>query len=145
MHDVFTWALDAAQHGFQQGHGLPLLASFTGSFFAISGFHKLFNKDKRAQMVRAMVAHKLPQPERMAAFVSLNEFLWGIALMAHLLVGVAAGALMIVLAVAWKGEVKDRIQRSAPYTGWSPVGACTTVMCMAESFYFIALLALLLG
>lgn len=145
MNEFVTWALDAAQHGFRQGHGLSLLASFTGGFFTLSGFHKLFNGDKRRQMVRAMVSHKIPHPERMAWFVSANEFVWGLALMANLFIGVAAGALLIVLAVAWRGEVKGRIEKGAPYTGWAPLGICTTVLCMAESFYFVALLALMLG
>lgn len=145
MIDVFHWAMAAAQNGLAVGHGLTLLASFTGAFFALSGFHKLFNADKGRQMVSAMVAHKIPHPEKMARFVSLNEFVWGLALMAGVLVGVAAGALLVVLAVAWKGEVKGRIEKAAPYTGWETLGKCATVMCMAESFYFIALLALILG
>lgn len=145
MNEVINFGLEAAQTGFQTGASFHILQGFVGTFFAVSGFHKLFNAAKHKQMVRAMEHAKIPHPIPMAWFVSFNEFIWGVALMTHLLVGVAATALFIVILVAWKSEVKGRIEKGAPYTGWAMFGKCSTVLCMAETFYAIALISILIG
>lgn len=145
MNELFQWALGTMQHGLQTGAGMSIMQSFVGSFFALSGFHKLFHPDKHEQMVRAMQSAKIPHPRGMAWFVSGNEFLWGLALMAHVLVGVAAAGLFIILVVAWNSEFRGRIAKGAPYTGWPVLGKCAAVFCMAETIYAVALAAILLG
>lgn len=137
--------VQVAQNGFQSGAGHYLMQGFVGAFFASSGFHKLFNKAKHAQMVRAMEHAKCHPYGPMAWWVSGNEFLGGLALLANVAVGFFASALLVVIGVAWLSEVKGRIAAGAPYTGWPLLGKCAAVFCMAESFYAVALIAIILG
>lgn len=142
---MVEYALHAAQAGLALGFGLSYFQMFVGSFFALSGFHKLFNADKHEQMVRAQVHAKVPFPRHMAWVVSGIEFLGGLALIFHFGVGIAAAALFGVMLVAWSSEVKGRLAKGAPYAGWPILGKCAAVYCMAESIYLVALIAILIG
>lgn len=145
MHDLIQWAWSVANSGFQVGGGWSLLHIFVGFFFALSGFHKLFNQEKHEQMVRAMIHAKVPKPRPMAWFVSANEFVWGLMLIGHNFLGVAATALFIIMLVAIKSELASRIEAASPFTGWPFLGKCAAIFCMAEAIYACILLAILLG
>lgn len=142
---MIDWFLNAAQHGLQLGAGLNYFQMFVGSFFALSGFHKLLNREKHEQMVRAQVHAHVPFPRPMAWVVSGIEFFGGAALIANFGVGVAAAMLFGVMLVAWSSEVRGRLAKGAPYAGWPVLGKCAAVYCMAESIYLVALVAIMLG
>lgn len=145
IENIVPWAAGVAAQGFQSGVGHYVLQGFVGAFFASSGFHKLFNPAKHAQMVRAMEhAHCRPYGP-MAWWVSSVEFFGGLALVANAAVGFAAAALLVVIGVAWLSQVRGVLAKGAPYTGWPIFGKCAAVFCMAESIYAAALAAILLG
>ncbi len=78
-----------------------------GLFFAISGYHKLFNPERHATMLRTMENLHIPLPRFNAWWVPGNEFFWGTVLAvaaAGELFGVASG-LAAVLASVFLGAI----------------------------------------
>ena len=81
---------------------LPIfVARFSlGLFFAVSGYHKLFNAHKHEDLIGLMSEIGMPFPEFMALFLASVEFFGGILLMLGLFSTICAIALTIAMIVA---------------------------------------------
>jgi putative oxidoreductase len=71
-----------------------------GLFFAISGFHKLFNAERHAQLVATLTSDHIPLVAFNQWWVPLAEFAGGFALLTGVLAPLAALALAIECIVA---------------------------------------------
>ena len=81
---------------------LPIfVARFSlGLFFAVSGYHKLFNPVKHEDLIHLMGEIGMPFPEFMAVFLASVEFFGGLLLMVGLFSTICAIALTIAMIVA---------------------------------------------
>lgn len=89
----------------QEGLGLSATALTInrlalGTFFSISGYHKLFNAERHASIAATMKANKIPLPNFNCWFVPTVEFLGGLALLSGILAPLAAMGLFIICLVA---------------------------------------------
>lgn len=87
----------------------------TGVFFAISGFHKLFNAQRHATLVATLEADGVPILAINQWFVPGVEILGGLALIVGLLTPLAAIGLACICTVAC---VVDGIKR---IRSWNPI------------------------
>jgi uncharacterized membrane protein YphA (DoxX/SURF4 family) len=92
---------------FQSGLGsstgsavLLLNRVFLGLFFAISGFHKLFNKERHAELIATLESSHIPLVAVNQWWVPAVEFLGGVALLSGTLAPLASLALAIECLVA---------------------------------------------
>lgn len=85
----------------------------TGLFFAISGYHKLANKDRHAALVSTLKEDRVPFLKFNEWWVPGNELVWGAALA----VGagrLAAGVLTIICLVACAVDAPARVRAYKP-------------------------------
>lgn len=85
-----------------------------GTFFALSGYHKLFNADRHATMLETLIEDGIPFPKVNAWFVAGVEFFGGMALIAGLLTPVAALGLLVICLVACGVDGLKRIESYHP-------------------------------
>jgi putative oxidoreductase len=92
---------------FQSGFGtfggsavLLLNRVFLGLFFAISGFQKLFNKERHAELIATLESGRIPLVAVNQWWVPAVEFWGGLALLSGTLAPLAAMALAIECLVA---------------------------------------------
>jgi putative oxidoreductase len=113
--EIVNFAVNAATQGLG-AHDLALLAgrSLIGSFFAISGYHKLFNAKRHAHLASTMVNDKVPFPHFMEWWVPGWEFTGGVMLILGLFAPFAAAVLAIVCIVACCCEAKERVNAYNP-------------------------------
>ena len=95
---------------------LALLVNRTvlGLFFAISGFHKLFNKGRHAQLVATLKASHIPLIMFNQWWVPTVEFLGGLALLSGVLAPLAALALAVECVVAVTTDGWKRVASYRP-------------------------------
>jgi putative oxidoreductase len=103
-----------------QGLGVPEYAQFllrisAGSFFAISGYHKLFNKERHETLVTTLKACGVPCIKAMQWFVPSIEFFGGVAVTVGFLAPFAAAGLMCICLVATCTDGLKRIK------AWKPI------------------------
>ena len=92
---------EIARNGLRQPAIALLLCSLVvGTFFTISGFHKLFSASRHAQLVKTLKDCGVPLLWFNQWFVPLVEFLGGIAVMTGVLAPLAALGMLVILAVA---------------------------------------------
>lgn len=131
------------QHGLGAPElGLTALRASTGAFFALSGYNKLFNRERHATIVKTMHDDKIPAPKAMAWFVPSNEFLCGIALAIGLFSSAAAAALATICFVAMCCEGRGRVN------GYKPINRADRVddwLYLPEVVYMIACVVIMLG
>lgn len=92
-----------------------LLEVYAGLFFAISGYHKLFDSNRHKSLVETLRADNIPLIGFNQWFVPFVEFSAGSALVLHLhpaLTALAAMGLFCICAVA---TITDGIKRIASY------------------------------
>ena len=92
-----------------------LLEVYAGLFFAISGYHKLFNSNRHKSLVDTLKADNIPLISFNEWFVPFVEFSAGSALVIHLhpaLTALAALGLFVLCLVA---TITDGIKRIASY------------------------------
>jgi uncharacterized membrane protein YphA (DoxX/SURF4 family) len=126
------------------GFNLPLVAitilrMAMGVFFVISGYHKLFNKQRHAIIMDTMVVDDVPDPRLLSWVIPLGEFWGGIALMLGFLTPIAALWLLIICCGA---TAVDGLKRIAT---WKPIDRADfldDVLYLPEVQYAIILLAL---
>ena len=85
-----------------------------GLFFAISGFHKLFNKGRHAQLIATLRSSHIPLVGFNQWWVPAVEFLGGIALVSGILAPLAAVALAVECLVAVATDGWKRIPAYRP-------------------------------
>lgn len=107
--------LTIAAHGFGlHDVALALVRVAVGLFFAISGYHKLFNKARHARLVQTLTADKVPAVWFNQWWVPGWEFLAGSMLAVGLLTAFSAGVLAIICMVACLCEAKERVASYGP-------------------------------
>src|SRR4051812_7247926 len=106
------------QHGLgAPEYGMTALRIATGSFFALSGYNKLFNAERHATIATTMREDKIPAPKVMSWFVPANEFACGVALTVGLMTSAAAAVLGTICFVAMCCEGKGRVNGYKPING----------------------------
>jgi putative oxidoreductase len=112
-----------------------------GVFFAISGYHKLFNKSRHASLVATLKACDVPCLSFNQWFVPSVEFLGGLALISGILAPFASLGLICVCAVACLTDGRKRIASYAPIDRADYVD---DVLYLPEFLYIIGLLLVIL-
>lgn len=135
MYEIF----DAMAHP----HNLDLTLFFVrfllGLFFAISGFHKLFNATRHAQFVMTLKANGVYNHFTEWAVCTV-EFSAGCALMLGLLTPLAAFGLLVIISVAIITDGMARINAMTPIDG---ADAVCCFLYLPEVMYAIMLVALI--
>lgn len=112
---------DFLVHGLRHWDAADLcIRASVGVFFAISGYHKLFNKDRHATLVETFKKDGIPCIRFNQWFVPIVEFTAGIWFTLGLLTVISAGLLGAICLVAtctdgvkrirdWKPEAQARL------------------------------------
>ena len=102
MNTLFSSLVKFFLTGDKKWEWLPILVARVslGLFFAVSGYHKLFNATKHEDLIHLMSEIGLPFPEFMAIFLASVEFFGGLLLMVGLFSTLCAIALTIAMIVA---------------------------------------------
>lgn len=111
-----------------------------GLFFAISGYHKLFNKQRHASVVATLVSCGVPDVKLMQWFVPCVEFFGGLALLTGIFSPLAAAGLICICVVA---TLTDGLKRIASYQPIDRADYCDDVLYLPEVLYIIGLLVVL--
>lgn len=107
--------LEVLQHGLGVTEvGLVANRIALGTFFAISGYHKLFVAERHAAIVETMKQHRIPLVPFNCWFVPLVEFFGGLALLSGVLAPLAATGLFIICLVATCTDGLARIPQFHP-------------------------------
>jgi len=107
-----------------------------GSFFAISGFHKLFNGARHASLVATFKEDKIPAIRFNEWWVPSVEFLGGAALVVGLLTPLAALGLFTICLVA---TCVDGVKRIAGYEPIDRADWLDDLLYLPEVCYLIIL------
>lgn len=123
-------------------HDLALLINraVVGTFFAISGYHKLFNKGRHEEFVATLKACGVPFIPVTQWFVPTVEFLGGLAAIVGLLSPLAALGMLAILVVAIFTDGLNRIPL------WHPINKADyvcDVLYLPESPYAVMLAILI--
>jgi|tagenome__1003787_1003787.scaffolds.fasta_scaffold20243413_2 putative oxidoreductase len=124
------------------GAALTLNRVALGTFFAISGYHKLFNASRHATLVRTLQDTGVPALPIMQWLVPGVEFSAGCALIIGLLSALAAFGLFAVTFIA---IALDGIKR---IPAWMPINRADWLgdfLYLPESLYCLGLAVLMLG
>lgn len=109
-------ALDVIQHGIGGGDiAYAGVRAMTGAFFTISGYHKLFNRQRHASLVQTLKDDHVPLVSFNQWWVPAVEFCCGTALGCGLLTPAAALMLFVICLVA---SCTDGLKR---IIGWQPL------------------------
>lgn len=100
---------------------LTLMQAAVGVFFAISGYHKLVNRERHATLVATLKQDKVPLVSVNAWFVPAVEFMAGMLLALGLHVIPAAVALLVICTVATCVDGVKRIRE------WKPIDKADAV------------------
>ena len=113
-----------------------------GTFFAISGYLKLFNATRHATLTRTLQEAGVPGVPVMQWLVPAVEFSAGCALIVGLLTVIAAFGLFVICLVAFKLDAVKRIE------AWQPINRADWVgdiLYLPEALYCIGLAVVMLG
>lgn len=116
---------------------MNLIRGLLGLFFAISGYHKLFNQQRHLSIHQTMIADRVPFAAIMCWFVPTVEFFGGMALVVGLLSSLAALGLFSVCLVA---TCVDGVKRIPSYHPIDKADYVDDVLYLPEVLYIIALL-----
>lgn len=140
--DLMNFAGTTAVHGFNlPDAALAGMRLAIGSFFAISGYHKLFNPTRHARLAQTMVNDKVPFPKFNEWWVPGWEFTGGLMLALGIFAPFAAAVLAIVCMVACACEAKAKVD------AYHPIDLADRVddyLYLPEVLYIIILGALIL-
>lgn len=107
--------LHYAQHGLLATDvALALVRIGTGTFFAISGFNKLFNKERHKSLLGNLAKNHIPYPQFNQWWVPGWEFVAGLTLALGFMASFSAMVLMIICLVACCCEAKQRVEAYHP-------------------------------
>lgn len=113
-----------------------------GTFFTISGYHKLFNQERHASLVSTMIRNKIPLPQVNQWFVPGVEFFGGLSLLVGLIAPLAALGLLIICLVASCTDGRSRI------AAWKPIDRADyvdDVLYLPEVLLALMLLPIIIG
>lgn len=113
-----------------------------GLFFAISGFHKLFNPGRRATMQKTLTDLGIPFVPVMRWFVSGTEFAAGTCIALGLLTVPAAFALLCICVVACSTDGLARVR------AWKPINRADwldTWLYLPETLYAVLIVIVILN
>ena len=143
FNELIDWALYSAQHGLELDNlVLSINQAALGAFFAISGYHKLFNAKRHASISSTMVEDKIPFPKFMEWFVPSWEFAGGLALIAGLFAPFFAGVLAIICFVA---TCSDGIKRIKDYEPIDKADWLDDLLYLPEVLYIAMLLVVIVA
>lgn len=107
--------LYTASHGFSAHDvALAFIRTGVGVFFAISGYNKLFHKERHAALRANLVKNKIPHVHIMEWWVPFWEFASGLMLAIGLLSAFNAGVLIIICVVACCCEAPKKVAAYKP-------------------------------
>lgn len=142
MLDFLTYGLNVAHNGFGHMGGLAVLQMALGLFFGISGFHKLFNKERHATLVKTFQELKIPAIRFNQYWVPGWEFVGGMMLVIGLLPAFAAGVLSILISVA---ICCDGPKRVASYQPIDKLDWLDDWLYLPEMLYLIGFITLIIS
>lgn len=135
--------LTLAAHGFGlHDLALAVVRVAVGSFFAISGYHKLFNTTRHSGLVRTLTKDRVPAVPFMQWWVPGWEFVAGIMLAVGLLTAFSASVLAIICIVACVCEASERVEQ------YQPIDAADTIddyLYLPEVLYLVMLAVTILA
>ena len=135
--------LDVLFNGLHMGDVALLLNRVAvGAFFAISGYHKLFNAKRHASFVETLKECGVPCIAFNQWFVPIVEFLGGLAVTTGFLAPLAALGMFFIMVVA---ICTDGITRILP--GFQPIDAADyldDVLYLPETSFAVMLLVVML-
>jgi uncharacterized membrane protein YphA (DoxX/SURF4 family) len=132
---------------FFNGLDLPGLILFInrvviGLFFSISGYHKIFLKQRHEQLVDTLKDDGIPAINFFQWFVPWVEFLAGIALVLGILAPLAAFGILALMTVAILTDGTKRVVEFAPV---DKADALDDVLYLSETTYWFMALFTILG
>lgn len=136
---MLNLALDLAalQHGLGvTDAGLVANRLALGTFFAISGYHKLFVAERHKALVETMKANNIPLVPFNCWFVPFVEFFGGLALISGVLAPLAATGLFMICLVA---TCTDGIRRVASYQPIDKADYLDDLLYLPEVLYMLGL------
>jgi uncharacterized membrane protein YphA (DoxX/SURF4 family) len=113
-----------------------------GAFFAISGFHKLFNRQRHEIFLRELVSDRVPRVGFNQWFVPSIEFFGGLALLTGILAPLAALGLLVICLVAVLTSGKRRVISSMPI---DRADYLDDVLYLPEVLYLVMLVVVVLA
>lgn len=135
-------ASDFLAHGFQAGDvAIALNRVALGTFFAISGYHKLFNVERHNRLVSTLKADGIPLLRFNAWFVPAVEFLAGVTLTLGLLSVVSA---LLLGAICLVATCCDGWARVCAYKPIDTADYLDDLLYLPEVLYGIMLLTVIL-
>jgi uncharacterized membrane protein YphA (DoxX/SURF4 family) len=93
---------------------LAVIRIAVGVFFAISGYHKLFNKARHQRLLTTLINDHVPFARFNQWWVPLWEFTAGVMLALGLLTAFSAVVLLIVCLVACGCEAAEKVAKYQP-------------------------------
>jgi putative oxidoreductase len=107
--------LHIAAHGFDaKDMALAIVRITIGTFFAISGFNKLFHEERHASLTANLKKNNIPCLAIMQWWVPGWEFLAGLMLVAGMMSAFAASVLIIICLVACYCEAAEKVEKYGP-------------------------------
>lgn len=125
-----------------QDLGLAAIRVAVGLFFAISGYHKIFNHDRHARLVNTLTADKVPSVGFMQWWVPIWEFTSGAMLLIGFLSVFNSIVLIIICLVACCCESKKKVESYKPI---DKADCVDDYLYLPEVLYIVMLLAVLLS
>lgn len=122
--------------------GSYVLHASIGAFFAASGFNKLTNKSRHANLVQTLKDDRVPFVQFCAWWVPGWEVAGGAALVFNVLPAMAAAVLLVIMLVAIACEAPARVKSYAPI---NRVDVLADWLYLPEVLYGVILLAIVLG
>lgn len=130
-------------HGFGlHDVALAFVRAAVGVFFAISGFHKLFNVARHTRLVQTLQANNLPAVNFLQWWVPFWEFTSGVMLAVGLFTAFSAAVLAIICIVACACEARERVAAYKPIN-WAD--ALDDYLYLPEVLYLVMLAVSLLA
>lgn len=135
--------IQSLQFGFDGSIGevaLTMNRIALGTFFAISGYHKLFNSQRHASVVATLKACNIPFIGFCQWFVPSVEFLGGLSLISGILSPLAAFGLIAICLVA---TITDGLSRIPGYQPIDKADWLDDLLYLPEVLYIVGLLVVI--
>lgn len=138
MSELLQWMMYTASHGFGlHDLGLAIVRVAVGVFFLLSGYHKLFNRERHATFVRTLQENRIPCIGFNQWWVPCWEFAGGLMLTIGLLTAFNASVLLIICLIACKCEASRKV---ASYKPIDKADAIDDYLYVPEVLYVVMLL-----